>query len=86
MMPWMSRLTLEITDVRVQRLQEISEEDAKAEGCGGWMSDLYATAHNLTNNHRTAYMELWDLINAKRGYGWDKNPWVWAITFKRISQ
>jgi hypothetical protein len=31
------------------------------------------------------YMELWDSLNSKRGYGWDKNPWVWAITFRRIA-
>jgi hypothetical protein len=30
------------------------------------------------------YKKLWDMINAKRGYGWDKNPWVWAITFKQV--
>jgi hypothetical protein len=71
---WASRLTLEITDVRVQRVREISEEDAIAEGCE---AELDWTA-------RMRFAELWNHINAKRGYGWDVNPWVWCLTFRRL--
>ena len=74
---WASRITLEITDVRVERLQEISEKDAKAEGV---MPD-YPTAL-----YASAFSELWNSINAKRGYGWDANPWVWVISFKVVTK
>jgi hypothetical protein len=83
---WTSRITLEITDVRVERLQEISEDDAIDEGCdrdyvpltdgeGEW-SGVMITA-------RDRYRALWDLLNAKRGHSWDSNPWVWVIEFRR---
>jgi hypothetical protein len=71
---WASRITLEITGVRVQRLQEISIEDALAEGI----------THSTLNAPRVEYQWLWDSINAKRGLDWDKNPWVWALTFKVV--
>lgn len=66
---WASRITLEITKVRVQRLQEISEEDAKAEGC----------------SHVESFSNLWDSLNAKRGHSWESNPWVWVIEFRIIT-
>jgi len=87
-----SRITLEITDVRVQRLQEISEQDAQAEGV-----DRYVMGHGSVTNDdcaiepgyamygrfRLGFEELWDSINAKRGFDWASNPWVWALTFKK---
>ena len=76
---WASRLTLEITDVRVERLQEISPGDAQREGIEG-----YAKLHNLGGYWTTAFARLWDELNAKRGYSWDANPWIWAISFKRL--
>lgn len=73
---WASRILLEITSVRVERLHDISEADATAEG----------TPHSL--NHpagRTAtenYQYLWECINGDGS--WDLNPWVWVIEFKRV--
>lgn len=79
---WASRLSLEITDVRVERLQEITPGDCEAEGIVGNQTepDILAWSRSV----RRQYRELWDSLNAKRGYGWDANPWVWAISFRRI--
>jgi hypothetical protein len=88
-----SRITLEITDIRVQRIQDISGDDAFAEGCGDIGIVPINTAMLLTNTNTiedchkalavNQFHTLWDSINAKRGYSWQVNPWVWAITFKR---
>ena len=74
-----SRITLEVTEVRVQRLREISEMDAQAEGANPIDRPVA-----VDMPHRLGFCMLWDTINEKRGFGWDTNPWVWAITFKRI--
>lgn len=75
----LSRITLEATDVRVQRLQDISEEDARAEGV---TSD---NAPGLAPIRATSvYAELWDSINGKGS--WQANPFVWSISFKRVGQ
>lgn len=79
---WASRITLEITGVKVERVQDISEQDAEAEGIS-FMRDIPDADETLTA--KTLFNILWDSINAKRGYGWDVNPWVWAITFRRVS-
>ncbi len=80
-----SRITLEITEVRVERVQEITEADARAEGvtdksyidvngiCWQYDEGLYSTT----------FQALWDSINAKK-YPWPSNPWDWCITFRRI--
>jgi hypothetical protein len=68
---WASRITLEITDVRVQRLQEISEEDAWEEGFG------VAFGPGMFSR---AFDSYWDSINGSK-HPWASNPWVWAITF-----
>lgn len=87
---WASRITLEVTDVRVERLQEISETDAYAEGVTipthyqfGGTACMTREQVNLRNEARVTFEDLWDSLNAKRGYGWDVNPWVWVVTFKR---
>lgn len=72
-----SRLTLEITSVRVERLQDISEVDALAEGVEP-LSDpgaVFAPA-------KSAYCDLWESINGSGS--WDLNPWVWVIEFKKV--
>jgi hypothetical protein len=74
-----SRITLEVTDVRVERLQAISEADAMAEGCTHH-HDPGGDGQNVIEQ----YAYLWDAINAKRGHSWAMNPWVWAITFRRV--
>ena len=71
-----SRITLEITDIKVQRLHDITKEDAIAEGCKG----IYSPIEEFANTEY--YLPLWESINLKRGYGWDTNPWVWVISFK----
>lgn len=87
---WASRLTLEIVNVRVERLQEITEEDAKAEGItvqtGHLWRPLGSKEPMRKYTHRQAFGALWNSINAKRGYGWSINPWVWVIEFKRVGR
>jgi hypothetical protein len=73
---WASRLTLEITNIRVERVQAISSDDAQAEGVdlGTWGS------------WPTAFAELWDSINSKRGFSWKSNPWVWVYDFRKVEK
>jgi hypothetical protein len=72
---WASRIDLEITDVRVQRLHDITEADARAEG----IVELAGQAESM----RELFAMMWDHINGARS-PWDRNDWVWAITFKRL--
>lgn len=72
---WASRITLEITNVRVERLQAISDEDAKSEGVKGFQND------DGSSRYADPFRELWGKINGSGS--WDANPWVWALTFKR---
>lgn len=76
-----SRITLEVVSVRVERLQSISERDCCLEmGCAvEWPGP---GPEPYKRNLRTSFGILWDTINAKRGYGWDKNPWVWVVEFE----
>lgn len=89
-----SRLTLEITGVRVERLQDISEADAIAEGVGNvivsdggesrWMN--YADPGSKANafgDARRSYRSLWDSINGPGS--WNANPWVWIVEFSRVT-
>jgi hypothetical protein len=77
---WASRITLEITEVRVQRLQEISEADAIAEGCRA------VSMHSLDCDSIPPSRELAALWDSTNGAGsWSSNPWVWAISFRRVT-
>jgi hypothetical protein len=88
---WASRITLELTDVRVQRLREISEEDAIAEGCvagssvthRGTMGPFDAEVTRDASTAREAFCALWNSINLKRA-PWLSNPLVFALTFRRM--
>ena len=87
-----SRLTLEIEGVRVQRLQDISEEDAKAEGVDGYVAGEGTVSRDALNVEpgywhphffRQGFREAWDDINGNRA-PWESNPFVWAIAIRRI--
>jgi hypothetical protein len=88
---WMSRITLEITEVRVERLNQISVYDALKEGIKSATKDGRLTKYGLDSiewyhwrqSPIDTFAYLWDQINGKKA-PWDSNPWVWAITFKRI--
>lgn len=79
---WASRIMLEVTGVRVERLEDITCEDAKAEGVEP--CDCPQPLKEQHNEYLCAFQELWERLNAKRGYGWGENPWCWVISFKRI--
>ena len=89
-----ARLFLRVKSVRVERVQEISEGDAIAEGL-----EIMQGPHDFPRygapqcgdrppyweiDPRDAFMWLWDSLNAKRGFGWNMNPWVWVIEFEVI--
>lgn len=76
---WASRITLRVTDVRVERLQDISEADAVAEGCT-------ARTYRDGRGHEPATVDfrcLWEAINGKRA-PWASNPWVWRVAFEVV--
>jgi len=92
---WAARLWLEVVSVRPERLQDITEEDAKLEGIRGYSAHGGGTHFNPVMIYPAfpekgggfstaieAFECLWDSINAKRGYPWESNPWVWRIEFK----
>lgn len=83
---WASRITLEVTGVRVERAQDISEADAKAEGVTAQFEPVgLSGAFGLTHlPYSSAFANLWNSINAKRGYSWESNPWLWVVEFKRV--
>ena len=85
---WASRILLEVTAVRVERLQDISIEDAKAEGAWPDSSVVdrcmaYFGIDALAVNPRLAFRMVWEQINGPGA--WDANPWVWVVEFKRVT-
>ncbi len=75
-----SRINLEITDIRIERLQDITEKDSQDEG----VSLLNLGDLGIETN-KSAFRSLWDNINASMGYGWSKNPWVWVVEFRKVN-
>lgn len=89
---WASRITLEVVSVRVERLQDISEDDARAEGVRPFFErfPMFGQEQCITSGERAAdapfrasFAVLWDEINGDRAT-WKSNPWVWVVNFKKI--
>ena len=86
---WASRILLEVTAVRVEQLQDISEADAIAEGIEHWDASGnnewadYSDPAGLPLSARESYRTLWEQINGPGS--WDTNPWVWVVEFKRVT-
>jgi hypothetical protein len=94
-----TRLFLEVKNIRVERVQDITEEDSRAEGVlpinplslqqipnslivpGG----KYKKGYILYHSYRAAFYKLWESLNAKRGYFWESNPWVYVYEFMRVN-
>lgn len=84
---WASRISLEVTAVKVERVQDISEEDARAEGLSPleYVMGDGTVEPSMGIPAASQFMHLWDLLNGKRdGCGWNLNPYVFAYTFKRV--
>jgi hypothetical protein len=84
-----SRILLEVVEVRCQLLNDISEADAIAEGLtrcstGAWEIDLPKLGFKRRIDPRDTYAALWDYLNFEKGFGWEQNPYVWAITFRKV--
>lgn len=89
---WASRITLEITDVRVEQLQDISEDDARSEGCnaplyvtdsrGRWGPPRGETLSSAFPSAKHWFSSLWESINGAGS--WSANPWVWVVEFKKL--
>lgn len=83
---WACRTVLEITEIRVQRVKDISQADAIAEGAppSHTSIDRVSREYGYADFTRSWYAQLWDSINGPGS--WDANPWVWAITFRKVPQ
>lgn len=73
---WASRITLEITNIRIERLHDLTREDAIQEGCPKTLMGKDVP--------ETWFCALWNELKDKSGLGWNKNPWVWVISFRKI--
>lgn len=86
-----ARILLKVTDVRVERLQEITEEGAKKEGAIDNRGFIHSPDNEYDSVHtaREHFAEIWDSTIKKSDidrYGWDANPWVWVIEFERCKE
>ena len=80
---WSSRILLEIVRVRVERLQDISEADAVAEGCPGCLGPNPDFPDEWDPTPQEEFCDLWKTINGAES--WNANPWVWVVEFKRVT-
>lgn len=92
---WASRLWIELTHVGIERVQEIVESDAKAEGVGLEQTDPTDTptfdasgayTYCPKRSHVAGFMSTWDTINNSRGRRWSDNPWVWVLEYKPVER
>jgi len=92
-----ARIFLKVKSVRVEKLQDINEADAIKEGsyldrceCKPYKNDKTAFnklfVEKWCHIHGAEFKDLWDSYNAKRGYSWETNPWVWVYEFERINK
>ena len=87
-----ARIFLKVTDIKVQRLQDITEREVLKEGIRRYHFNMNipdAYGDNLYTDHKLAFKELWDSTVNKKDidvYGWDANPYVWTIEFKRVEK
>ncbi len=81
---WASRILLEITEVRVQRVREISEQGATAEGINEESPLFNAYEPHYDLHRKDAFCRLWGSINAK--HPWGSNPWVWVVSFRKLNE
>jgi hypothetical protein len=78
-----SRITLKVKGVRIERVQDITEEDAKAEGV--FRMDYKPMGEFIAiSSYRASFCQLWDILNANRGYSWESNPYVFVYEFMRV--
>lgn len=87
-----ARYWFTVTDIRVEKLQDISESDAIAEGIyqmssGYWTGGIHPVKGTYKHmpDPLSGFRDLWNSINKARGYGWDQNPWVWVVSYLRNS-
>jgi len=84
---WVTRTWLEVVSVRPERVQDINPEECYAEGIESQFSKDYKNRENIPVMPLIKrFIRLWDSINAKRGYPWESNPFVWRIEFKEYSR
>ncbi len=82
---WMSRSTDRITEIRVPRLQDISEADAEAEGAARLVMDDEGKFYERDDGtYRTGFVGIWEHINGKNGHDWKANDWVFALSFETV--
>ena len=90
---WASRIAVELTDVRVEQVQDIRGDDALSEGvdpgcgnCGEWSLPDGCGCDNPLPMPVDSFIHGWNSLNAKCGHGWDTNPWVWVLSFRGIDE
>jgi hypothetical protein len=81
---WASRISLEVVRVRIEQLQSASNADFVTEGIESLREGELGYLRQNGSDWRSSYRELWDSLNAERGFAWDVNPWVWVVEFVRL--